>query len=480
MAARKLVRDLLIARQPLIRQLLLSHRASVGAANFRLSGPNAFVSRRQFGVLNDISNKIKGELDRNKELKKSVDELKEDWKQKAERLKGVKEDLEARTKQSTEQLYKIVDGVREEAGSTAKKVISDVEEKISAAKTEVKDSFGFSKQESSGSTGASEKSGAESTFAEGKTQEQHQQSGPGDQAESFFGKIKLGASMAFQKVKEAKPIGIVKKGYDIVKDELTGKTSKRRHLNSSNPNAKSSVKVEKSSRTDIVVVPKSKLEQKLDDIMDKLRGSSIYRKAKGLSEPAEEIAENVRDWYETSDSPVVHKIQNLSDTVFGETDVATSTKEIKIRDPNFSLPEFVADVEDWVRPVLNAYFKADAETLNIYCTPELIERCKAEHRAFQSQDLFIEHKILHISEVDVREVKLMGDTPIIIVGFRTQEVHCVRDRHGEIREGGKDTIKTVFYHWALQQIPVEELGEDALHPVWRLREMQQFGVQALI
>ena len=44
----------------------------------------------------------------------------------------------------------------------------------------------------------------------------------------------------------------------------------------------------------------------------------------------------------------------------------------------------------------------------------------------------------------------------------------------------QDTIHTVYYAWAMQQVDAEELGEGAIYPIWRLREMQQLGVQALI
>jgi len=93
---------------------------------------------------------------------------------------------------------------------------------------------------------------------------------------------------------------------------------------------------------------------------------------------------------------------------------------------------------------------------------------------------FFDNKILHISDVEVRETKMMGNSPIIIFVFQTQQVYCVRDRHGSITEGGQDTIHTVYYAWAMQLVDAEELGDGALYPIWRLREMQQFGVQALI
>ncbi|MFS7985964.1 putative Tim44-like domain, NTF2-like domain superfamily protein [Helianthus anomalus] len=93
------------------------------------------------------------------------------------------------------------------------------------------------------------------------------------------------------------------------------------------------------------------------------------------------------------------------------------------------------------------------------------------------QGTFYDNKILHISEVDVRETKMMGDSPIIIVGFHTQQVYCVRDRLGEITDGGKDTIHTVHYLWAMQ---LTEAEEGSHMPVWKLRDMQQVGIRALI
>jgi len=44
----------------------------------------------------------------------------------------------------------------------------------------------------------------------------------------------------------------------------------------------------------------------------------------------------------------------------------------------------------------------------------------------------------------------------------------------------QDTIHTVYYFWALQQMEQEERGEDGIYLMWRLREMQQQGIQALI
>ncbi|KAK9288934.1 hypothetical protein L1049_017405 [Liquidambar formosana] len=486
MASRKLVRDLFLSKQPLLLQLRTSQQ--LPTTRLCLLTSNGYSGYRQFSVFNEFSKKVKGEASSNPEFKQSVKELKE----KAEELKGVKEELKVRTKQTTEQLYKHVDGVWTEAEVTAKKVSASMKEKISAATEEVKETFGIGKKEPSGSTDSSAKFGADVKDGSKATlgEEKHEQSGPSDTANTVFGKFKSSVSsaspkvsLAFQRLKEAKVIDLAKKGYDVVKDELSTNPSKRKRMQQA---AASSSTGERSARTDIVVVPskQSRLSKKWEAFKGKMQGHPLFKRISGLSEPvvtkSQEFAEDVMERWETSDHPVVHKIQDLNESVFGETAAALSFKEIRRRDPSFSLPDFVAEVQEMVKPVLNAYIKGDIENLKKYCSPEVIERCKAEHRAYQSQGIFFDNKILHISEAEVRETKMMGSTPIIIVAFQTQQVYCVRDRHGSITEGGKDTIHTVYYAWAMQQMDVEELGEGALYPIWRLREMQQLGVQALI
>ncbi|PNX94114.1 mitochondrial import inner membrane translocase subunit TIM44-2-like protein [Trifolium pratense] len=108
MATKKLIRDLFLAH----RSLILPHQG----VKTRLFLNSA--DRRGYSVFNEFSKKIKDETVSNQEFQKSVKELKE----KAEELKGVKENLKERTKQTTEQLYRQAGGLWKEAESAAKKV----------------------------------------------------------------------------------------------------------------------------------------------------------------------------------------------------------------------------------------------------------------------------------------------------------------------------------------------------------------------
>ncbi|XP_072999727.1 mitochondrial import inner membrane translocase subunit TIM44-2 isoform X1 [Typha latifolia] len=444
--------------------------------NFRLGNTNSYSSYRQFSVFNEFSKQLKGEAKSKPEFQQSVKELNE-------KIGVVKEDLKVRTKKTAEKLYKSVDDVWTEAEATSKKVSANVKEKLSTAREEVKETLGLGKEAASTSTSESTenfggKDGSSANFES-----------PG-QTDTIFGRFKSVlssaspmVSTAYQKVKETKFSNLAKKGYDIVKDELNSNQSRKKRMQYQTSAASSEPR---STRTDIVIVPskKSRLSKKWEAFKEKMQGHPVFKRVSGFSKPVvskgQELAEDVRERWETSDHPVVHKIQDLNETVFGENATALCFKEIRRRDPSFSLPDFVAEVQEMVRPVLTAYLKGDAEALKKYCSPEVIERCKGEHTAYSNQGIFFDNKILHISEVDVRETKMMGSTPIIIVAFQTQQIYCARDREGLITAGGKDTIHTIYYAWAMQQLDTEELGEGEFFPVWRLREMQQLGVQSLI
>ncbi|KAI4301099.1 hypothetical protein L6164_034413 [Bauhinia variegata] len=503
MASRKLVRDLLLSRRSPFVQLTSPQAAST---RLRLLSADRSSSSRGYSVFNEFSKKIKGEAERNPEFKQSVKELKE----KAEELKGAKEELKVRAKEKTEQLYKRVDGVWTEAEAVAKKVSSNVKEKISATAAEMKETFAVREQNSSGSAGSSAEKdtdanqGSQKSSEEGKQnssgsagssadqdadlkhgsqrsyeEEKHEQSGSSSGTDSYFGKFKSNISSPFDKLKETKLADIAKKGYDMVREELSSNSTRRRRA----PPAWSG---EKSTRTELVVVPskQSPWNKKWEQLKEKVKGLPITKRFVQYSDPVktkgQEIVEDLCERYETSDNPIIHKIQDINDSMFQESDAAISYKEIRQRDPEFSLPEFVAEVQEAIKPVLNAYIKGDIETLKKYCSPELIERCKAEHQAYRSHGIFFDNKILHVGDANVRDVKMLESSPIIIVEFLTQQVYCVRDRNGKITEGSQDNIHIVFYHWALQQMTLEDRGEDAIYLLWRLREMQQQGVKALI
>lgn len=139
------------------------------------------------------------------------------------------------------------------------------------------------KQEAPGSSGHSHTSSSNthesSESASAKNQQEQQQSGSSDGAESVYSKVKSAASSlsskvspAFQKIKEAKPIDLAKKGYGIILDELKGTPGKRKRLEYSAPTQETSANFERSTRTDVAVLPskQSKWNKKWEAFKDKV------------------------------------------------------------------------------------------------------------------------------------------------------------------------------------------------------------------
>lgn len=139
------------------------------------------------------------------------------------------------------------------------------------------------KEETPGSSGHSDTPGSNtnesSEFASAKTQQEQQQSSSSDNAETVFSKVKSAASSlsskvspAFQKIKEARPVDLAKKGYSIILDELKGTPGKRKRLEHSAPTQETSSNFERSTRTDVAVLPskQSKWNKKWETFKEKV------------------------------------------------------------------------------------------------------------------------------------------------------------------------------------------------------------------
>lgn len=125
--------------------------------------------------------------------------------------------------------------------------------------------MGLGKQESSGSTHTTKPDGDvndrshTTSRAESSQNSESSDTKETDASGTLFGRFRSSVSSAspkvssaFQKLKDAKVVDIAKKGYDIVKDELSSNPSKRRHMRYANA---SSPKEPRSAKTDIVVIP---------------------------------------------------------------------------------------------------------------------------------------------------------------------------------------------------------------------------------
>lgn len=140
----------------------------------------------------------------------------------------------------------------------------------------MKGTFGIGKEESSESSSSSAndasagQAGTENKQSAGG-EDKTQGSGYAESAETIFSRVRSGVSSSFQKAREAKVLDMAKKGYNIVRDELNGSPSKRKRAQAASA-AASQANVERSTRTDLTIVPvkQSRFSKKWEAFKEKV------------------------------------------------------------------------------------------------------------------------------------------------------------------------------------------------------------------
>jgi import inner membrane translocase subunit TIM44 len=195
---------------------------------------------------------------------------------------------------------------------------------------------------------------------------------------------------------------------------------------------------------------------------------------------SKEAVEDMRERWETSESPVVQRLQTMHESLTRESETAVAMKEIRARDPHFSMQRFMSRMKDQVPPILSNYLKGDLEKLKeLRVGDELLERMGGQVRAWKAEASVVDHNILDISEMELVEVKMFGENPIIILRCVCQQINCVRDKFDNVVEGAPDDIQSVHYGWAMEQNPMGS-GEHGGPPEWIVREMMVQGMQAIV
>src|SRR5690606_4962258 len=114
-----------------------------------------------------------------------------------------------------------------------------------------------------------------------------------------------------------------------------------------------------------------------------LRDTPLLRGIFGLGQTkaAQRItsaAEDAREAWETSQHPLVYKVQSVWDSMFAETEMGEAIREFRKIDPDFTMEGFVQEMEEEVIPVvLGAFLKGDTATLKNYLSEGAFAAVKA-------------------------------------------------------------------------------------------------------
>mmetsp|Transcript_29945 Transcript_29945/g.73695 ORF Transcript_29945/g.73695 Transcript_29945/m.73695 type:complete len:434 (-) Transcript_29945:386-1687(-) len=162
-------------------------------------------------------------------------------------------------------------------------------------------------------------------------------------------------------------------------------------------------------------------------------------------------------------------MERAGDRVFGENETSICIGEIKKDDPRWKLQPFLDKLQAETIPmVLTAFLENKIEPLQKICTERSLSQLGFLIKERLSKGLTPDSHILDLEEVALQEARLVDGEPVLLISFQTQQVHCLRNKKGEIVEGGESKIQQIFYLWAM----VRHFPEDpAMPPEWRLHEM---------
>eukprot|EP01083_Nonionella_stella_P152176 487429_1 len=213
-----------------------------------------------------------------------------------------------------------------------------------------------------------------------------------------------------------------------------------------------------------------KMQRRLSEapiIQNIIAGSEqLYQKsgAKEAREKLDDVAEDAREAWETSQNPWVYRASSVYDTFTAESEFALAEKELRVLDPEFNLEDWKEGLVEVTLPrIMQLFLEGKIKDLKPSLGESVYNRLAAEAKVREKEGLNIDTNVLGIMNSEVLSCTpdhVNKGAPIIMVHFMCQQINCVRKKEtGEITEGSEDDIRAYSYVAALQREYDEETGE---------------------
>jgi hypothetical protein len=144
-----------------------------------------------------------------------------------------------------------------------------------------------------------------------------------------------------------------------------------------------------------------------EEVVNKFKKTSIYEKSKELKNKVTEKREDFDEYLETTQNPVVIRARETLDAVMEPTDSAVAMDELYARDPDFSLIEFLEEMEHDVIPeFVHAWLSADTPFIEDLCEADALRTARGEFIARQTLGHYYDTTVMGIDNVSVRSFHL--------------------------------------------------------------------------
>jgi len=154
----------------------------------------------------------------------------------------------------------------------------------------------------------------------------------------------------------------------------------------------------------------------------KITKNPVANKIKETSSKVKSKIETLKEEVDESQHPLVWKVRDTKEKFAGETEMAYAIGELRTLDPNFNLPDFYEEMEDYLIPVLlDAIYRGDRNLIAAACEGEAREAIRAYLTEEDTKrGVKTPRKIVRIDQIlhlEVRDALVVNDIPLLVLSF---------------------------------------------------------------
>ena len=214
-----------------------------------------------------------------------------------------------------------------------------------------------------------------------------------------------------------------------------------------------------------------------------LRGTKKFQKtdigkgATDIGHGVKDKIDDVREYWETTQNPVVYYVSGAIDGLTGDTEEGLAIGHIRKYDPDFEKETWASEMENGLcLDLVTAHLDGNIDHLKEYLGEAVLNKLNEDIKARKKDNKYIDPNVLDFREVDVKIKDMEGLGPVVALTYQVQQINVVRNKEGKIVEGDENDIRARFYVVAFKlEIEEGEEGEGDMVALWKCIDYGYMG-----
>ena len=136
--------------------------------------------------------------------------------------------------------------------------------------------------------------------------------------------------------------------------------------------------------------------------------------------------------------------------------------QLKMADPNFSVPRFLEGAAKAFEMIVAAYAKHDTDTLKPLLSADVYGGFASSIQDREDRGETIETELVVLKPPKLESAEVVDGRAMVAVRFQSEQVNVVRDKAGTVLEGSRDHVESVTDVWTFAR------DIDSRNPNWIL------------